>query len=139
MDITEDEEINELKVYVGNLPFSVTNEELVQLFSPFGTIQGVNIRRNRDTNTPRGFGFITFSSADEAREAIRSLSGYSLQGRVLTINSADTRGKKKEDGERRAKVDNSWKTVPTPRKGSKSTNTQNRKTWDEWAGPQIKK
>ncbi|KAJ1417036.1 hypothetical protein B484DRAFT_305050, partial [Ochromonadaceae sp. CCMP2298] len=80
------------KVFVGNLPFKITKNDLEALFSRFGTVIGINIREDRTTGKPKGFGFVTFDSDEPAAAAIASMHGYSLEGRPLTVNAATLRG-----------------------------------------------
>ena len=76
-------------IYVGNLPFSVTREEVEELFSAYGTVETVNLITDRETGRLRGFGFVEMSSG--ADEAIAALDKYELGGRPLTVNLAKPR------------------------------------------------
>jgi RNA recognition motif-containing protein len=76
------------KIYVGNLPFSTTDEELRNLFSQHGTVESVALPTDRETGRPRGFGFVEMSQADAAR-AIQSLNGKDMGGRPLRVNEAE--------------------------------------------------
>ena len=78
------------RIYVGNLPFSATEESLRALFSKHGTVEKVSLINDRDTGRPRGFGFVEMSSADAAR-AIQALNGTDLGGRPLRVNEAQER------------------------------------------------
>jgi RNA recognition motif-containing protein len=78
------------KIYVGNLPFSATEDELRQLFTEHGTVESVNMITDRDTGRPRGFGFIEMAPAD-ADTAIQALNGTDLGGRSLNVNEARPR------------------------------------------------
>ena len=78
------------KIYVGNLPFSATEDELRQLFTEHGTVESVNMITDRDTGRPRGFGFIEMAPAD-ADTAIQALNGTDLGGRSLNVNEAKPR------------------------------------------------
>ena len=80
-----------MKLYVGNLPFSVTEQELHDLFSQHGNVSSASIVTDRETGRPRGFGFVEFSSDDEARAAIEALHGTNFGGRDLTVNEAKPR------------------------------------------------
>ena len=81
------------KVYVGNLPFSVTEGELRALFEPHGDIASVNVIMDRDTGRPRGFAFVEMEQASSAADAIRALDGSDMGGRSLRVNEAqDKRG-----------------------------------------------
>ena len=75
------------KLYVGNLPFSATEEAVKALFSKHGTVEKVSLITDRDTGRPRGFGFVEMSNADASR-AMQALNGTDLDGRSLKINEA---------------------------------------------------
>lgn len=80
------------KLYVGNLPFSVTEEELREVFGAYGTLTDVSVITDRETGRPRGFGFITFETGETAQAAQAALDGSELGGRALRVNEAqDTR------------------------------------------------
>ena len=75
------------KIYVGNLPFSATEEAVRALFSQHGTVESVSLINDRETGRPRGFGFVEMSRTD-AQKAIQSLNGYDMGGRPLKVNEA---------------------------------------------------
>lgn len=75
------------KLYVGNLPFSATEDAVRALFSKHGTVEKVSLITDRDTGRPRGFGFVEMSNADASR-AMQALNGTDLDGRSLKINEA---------------------------------------------------
>ena len=75
------------KIYVGNLPFSATEEAVRALFSQHGTVESVSLINDRETGRPRGFGFVEMPRAD-AQKAIQSLNGYDMGGRPLKVNEA---------------------------------------------------
>jgi len=77
------------KIYVGNLPFSATEDEIRQLFAQHGTVSSVALITDRDTGAPRGFGFVEMD--DGGDEAINSLSNHELGGRNLKVNEAKPR------------------------------------------------
>ena len=77
------------KIYVGNLPFSATDDEVRSLFSEYGTVQSVNLISDRETGRPRGFGFVEM--ADGADEAIEALHQSEMGGRSLNVNEARPR------------------------------------------------
>jgi RNA recognition motif-containing protein len=79
------------RLYVGNLPYSVTELELRDLFSSMGTITEAKIVTDRDTGRPRGFGFVEMSTEDEAKKAIEELNGRDLQGRPMAVKEAEDR------------------------------------------------
>lgn len=76
------------KLYVGNLPFTATEHELTDLFSPFGAVADVKLILDHATGRSRGFAFVTMSTDDEAEGAARGLHGKPYQGRNLTVNEA---------------------------------------------------
>jgi RNA recognition motif-containing protein len=78
------------KLYVGNLPFTATEDSLRALFAPHGTIESLALVSDRDSGQPRGFGFIEMSNADAAR-AIQALNGKDFGGRALRVNEAQGR------------------------------------------------
>ena len=75
------------KIYVGNLPFTAGEDEVRELFSKHGTVESVSLPTDRETGSPRGFGFVEMSQAD-AQRAIGALNGYSMNGRPLRVNEA---------------------------------------------------
>jgi len=76
------------ELYVGNIPFATTEGELESLFGEAGTVESVTIKTDRDTGRSRGFGFVQFSSEEEASQAIKSFDGHDLNGRKLRVNFA---------------------------------------------------
>ncbi len=76
------------KLYVGNLAYSVRDEDLVQEFAAFGTVQSAKVMMDRDSGRSKGFGFVEMGSAEEAQAAIEALHGRNLGGRDLTVNVA---------------------------------------------------
>jgi RNA recognition motif-containing protein len=85
------------KIYVGNLPFSATEEAVRSLFAQHGTVESVALPTDRDTGRPRGFGFVEMSSADAAR-AIQNLNGHDMGGRQLKVNAAEDKPRKSGGG-----------------------------------------
>ena len=79
------------KVFVGNLSFDTTREELESLFAQAGEIAEVFVPTDRDSGRPRGFAFVTFASAESATKAIQTLDGVELGGRNLRVNEATER------------------------------------------------
>jgi len=80
-----------IKLYVGNLSFNTTNEDLHQLFSQAGTVESANVVEDRDTGRSRGFGFVEMASREEGEAAIQQLNGKEFGGRALTVNEARPR------------------------------------------------
>jgi cold-inducible RNA-binding protein len=80
-----------MKLYVGNLSFSTTEDRLRELFSAHGDVTSASLVMDRETGRPRGFGFVEFASADHAKAAIAELNGKNIDGRDLTVNEAKPR------------------------------------------------
>src|SRR4026209_450252 len=76
------------KLYVGNLPFSVTEDSPQQLFSQAGKVESATIITDRDTGRSKGFGFVEMSSEQEATDAITKFNGSDFEGRSITVNEA---------------------------------------------------
>ena len=79
------------KIYVGNLPFSATEDEVRDLFTPFGSVESVNLITDRETGRPRGFGFVEMADSEEADQAIAKLHQSDMGGRSLNVNEARPR------------------------------------------------
>src|SRR5580693_795740 len=79
------------KLFVGNLSFNTTENDLQDTFAAHGTVSEVNLMMDRDSGRPRGFGFVTMSTPEEAQAAITALNGASIDGRALTVNVAKPR------------------------------------------------
>jgi RNA recognition motif-containing protein len=75
-------------IFVGNLSFETTQDELQTTFSQFGAVERVNIVTDRDTGQPRGFAFVEMTHANEAQNAISQLNGTEMHGRSLNVNEA---------------------------------------------------
>ena len=86
------------KLFVGNLSFNTTENDLNDAFAAFGSVTEANLMMDRMTNRPRGFGFVTMSTADEAQAAIAGLNGKDLGGRALTVNVARPREERAPGG-----------------------------------------
>jgi len=86
------------KLFVGNLSFNTTENDLQDAFAAFGTVTETNLMMDRMTNRPRGFGFVTMSSAEEAQKAIDGLHGKDVGGRALTVNVARPREERSGGG-----------------------------------------
>jgi RNA recognition motif-containing protein len=78
------------KLYVGNLPFTATDESVRALFSQHGVVEKLSLITDRDTGRPRGFGFVEMSNADASR-AMQALNGFDFEGRALKVNEAQDR------------------------------------------------
>jgi RNA recognition motif-containing protein len=76
-----------MKLFVGNLPWSVTDQDLEEMFAPFGAVGSAKVITDRDTGRSRGFGFVEMSD-DSARNAIADLNESEISGRKLTVNEA---------------------------------------------------
>lgn len=76
------------KLYVGSLPYSVTEDELRDLFSAFGEIESVRIITDKFTGQSKGFGFVEMASVEDAKKAIDGMNGKQLNGRTLIVNDA---------------------------------------------------
>lgn len=86
------------KLFVGNLSFNVTENELQDTFAAHGTVLEANLMMDRMSGRPRGFAFVTMSNADEAQKAIDALNGKDLDGRALTVNIARPREERPAGG-----------------------------------------
>lgn len=80
-----------MKLYVGNLSFQTSSDELQQLFAQAGTVESATVVEDRDTGRSRGFGFVEMSSKEEGEKAIQQFNGTDLNGRNLTVNEARPR------------------------------------------------
>ena len=79
------------KLFVGNLSFDVTENDLQDLFVPFGPVSEVNLMTDRSTGRSRGFGFVTMATPEGAQAAIQGMAGKDVKGRALTVNEARPR------------------------------------------------
>jgi RNA recognition motif-containing protein len=84
------------KLYVGGLPYSVTEGQLQEVFAAHGTVESANVISDKFTGQSRGFGFVEMSSGEEAQKAIEALNGTQFEGRTLVVNEA--RPMAKRDG-----------------------------------------
>jgi RNA recognition motif-containing protein len=80
-----------MNIYVGSLSYDVTESELGNLFSEFGTVSSVKIIEDRETGRPKGFGFVEMPDQDEAEKAIQSLNEKEVKGREIKVNQARPR------------------------------------------------
>jgi RNA recognition motif-containing protein len=86
------------KLYVGGLPYSVTEGRLQEIFSAHGTVESANVIADKFTGQSRGFGFVEMSSGSEAQSAISALNGTELDGRTLTVNEAKPMARRDNSG-----------------------------------------
>src|SRR5512139_1698300 len=86
------------KIFVGNLDFKVTENDLQDAFAAHGTVIEANLMMDRATGRPRGFGFVTMSTPEEAQKAIEAMNGKELGGRALTVNIARPREERPAGG-----------------------------------------
>lgn len=108
-----------ISVYVGNLPYDTTEEQIVELFKQFGEVNRAALVKDRETGRPRGFGFVEMPNDDEARHAIEELSGKDYQGRPLTVNEARNRSAQRNS----ANLSRSANKEPTPEEASSTNDT----------------
>jgi cold-inducible RNA-binding protein len=86
------------KLYVGNLSFNTTENDLQDTFAAHGTVLEANLMMDRESGRARGFGFVTMSTPEEAQNAITALNGASIDGRALTVNVAKPREERSGGG-----------------------------------------
>jgi RNA recognition motif-containing protein len=103
--LSKEENMNK-KLYVGGLPYSVTDEKLQELFSAHGTVESATVIMDKYTESSRGFGFVEMSTQQEAEKAIEALNGTELEGRILTVNIARPRAERSRGG--RGGYKNRW-------------------------------
>ncbi len=89
-----------MKLYVGNLPYSVNDAELRSLFEAHGTVDSASIVMDRETGRARGFGFVEMSDSGQANAAIAALNGTQMGGRALIVNEAKPREDRPRGGNR---------------------------------------
>ena len=80
-----------MNIYVGNMPYSMTDAEVKELFGAYGTVDAVRIVMDRDSGRPKGFAFVEMSNAGEAKAAIEAINGSEVGGRALVVNEARPR------------------------------------------------
>ena len=90
MTLSQEENLNK-KLYVGGLPYSVTDEQLRELFAAHGTVESATVITDKFTDRSRGFGFVEMSTQEEAEKAIAALNGSQMGGRSLTVNVSKPR------------------------------------------------
>jgi RNA recognition motif-containing protein len=96
------------KLYVGGLPYSVTDGRLQELFSAHGTVESANVISDKFSGKSRGFGFVEMSSGSEAQKAVESLNGTQLDGRTLTVNEAKPKTRREGGAGYRDSGRNRW-------------------------------
>lgn len=89
-----------LNIYVGNLSFNTSENDLQAAFATYGTVSAVRVATDRDTGRARGFGFVEMANDAEGQAAIRGLNGSELQGRTLTVNVARPREERRPNQDR---------------------------------------
>jgi RNA recognition motif-containing protein len=87
-----------MSIYVGNLNYEVTKEDLTTVFEEYGTVSRVSLPSDRETGRPRGFGFVEMSSEDEETKAIENLDGAEWMGRELRVNKARPKDNNRSGG-----------------------------------------
>ena len=85
-----------MDIFIGNLAYTATDDDLRQLFEPYGAVDRINVITDRETGRARGFAFVTMADSAAARQAIQGLEGQELGGRALTINEAKPREPRRE-------------------------------------------
>ena len=90
-----------MNIYVGNLPYSVTDADLRETFAPYGNVDQVNLITDKFSGESKGFGFVEMNNNSEADAAIKALNGTDLKGRNITVNQAKPRGERSGGGGRR--------------------------------------
>jgi RNA recognition motif-containing protein len=85
---TAEQELYMTNIFVGNLSYSTTQDDLVATFSQFGNVERVNVVTDRDSGQPRGFAFVEMTDANAAQNAISQLNGAELNGRAMNVNEA---------------------------------------------------
>ena len=86
------------KIYVGNLPYSVSDATLESNFSEFGSVSSAKVKIDRETGRSKGFGFVEMATEEGAQEAIRRFNGFTLDSRALTVNEARPREERSGGG-----------------------------------------
>jgi RNA recognition motif-containing protein len=97
-----------MNIYVGNLSYEVSEDDLRQAFEAHGEVASANVITDKFTGRSRGFGFVEMNNDDEARAAIEALNGMDLKGRTLNVNEARPRADKPRNRDRMAGSRNSW-------------------------------
>jgi RNA recognition motif-containing protein len=90
-----------MNIYVGNLSYNVTEDELQSLFGEYGSVTTVSVIKDKYTGQSKGFGFVEMGSQSEGEEAIKQLNGRSISGRAITVNVARPRAERSDSRSRR--------------------------------------
>ena len=90
-----------MEIYVGNLPWTASEQEIADTFGEYGTVEKATIIVDRDSGRSRGFGFVTMNDADQGNAAIEGLNGFEMAGRALKVNEARPREERPQRRERR--------------------------------------
>jgi len=85
-----------VNIFVGNLAFNATDQDLRQLFEQYGVVDKINVITDRDTGRSKGFGFVEMPDSTASKAAIQGLNGKELEGRALTVNEAKPREPRRE-------------------------------------------
>jgi len=85
-----------MNIYVGNMAFNATEQDLRELFEPYGTVEEIRVIMDRETGRSKGFGFVEMPDSAAAKTAIATLQGQAMEGRTLTINEARPREPRRE-------------------------------------------
>lgn len=91
-----------MRLYVGGLPYQITENELIRLFEQFGTVNSANVITDRETGRSKGFGFVDMNTSEEGQRAIEQLNGTTLDNRTITVNEARERQAGGGGGQRRS-------------------------------------
>ena len=87
-----------VQIFVGNLAFTVTEQDVRELFAPYGVVDRINLITDRETGRPRGFGFVEMADDQAAQAAMTALNGQELAGRALNVNEARQREERRPSG-----------------------------------------
>ena len=87
-----------MNIYVGNLPYTVRDNDLLELFQTYGNVSSAKVVMDRETDRSKGFGFVEMSSDDEGTTAINKLNGHEINGRALRVNEARPREDRRPGG-----------------------------------------
>jgi RNA recognition motif-containing protein len=87
-----------VQIFVGNLAFTVTEQDVRELFAPYGVVERITLMTDRETGRPRGFGFVEIADATAAQAAMAALHGQELAGRALTVTEARPRDERRPSG-----------------------------------------